>query len=982
MRPRARIGIGRGGAGRKRAGRGAVIVQSRHGTAAHVSSRDSVPDVTVPGHRNALALAEERPAVAPVTAGHGERIGHYLLERRLGRGGMGEVFLAWDERLERHVALKRIRGDRPMDPRRRARFRREARAIARLSHPVIVQIYDLVDTDDGEGIVMEYVEGTSLAKMLAGAGVRAPGGLDVGLAIALAAELADGLEQAHAKGILHRDLKAENVMVTTAGHAKLLDFGLAYRLAEAFGEARGADGAIEGALTESGVLIGTAHAMSPEQARGGALDHRSDLFALGGVLYAMLTGRPPFVGADLVDTLHRITSEPAAPVRALRPEVPEELSALVERLLAKDPAGRPANAQGVARHLDRLARAHGLAADTGRTGAIELAMPSEELAAMSTASAIQRAPAASVSRDDVPGAAASATSANARRETEGPARPAATAAASNVLPDALHDARISAALGAEPAPPQRPRRLIAGLIALAIGLAVALGLVARLAYQSRAAQARERDAHLQSERRRLQAEGLLATMLVDLRQRLAPLGKLAALDAITEQVATYLAADPPRARSDGELRDRATAQHQIAQVRLAQGKLAPALLAFRDALHDNELLAQRDPSNRERQFELGQGYFWVGFVLWQQNQLRPALGPFRAYLRVSEELVAHDPRNRGWMLELAYAHSNLGSIHRELGELAEARSALGAAAGLMETLRAQAPDDDALLLELAHVQAKLGDILVKQGELAAARPWFERYLEALRGLVARAPEDLQRLRFLGYAHSHLGNLQRWTGELDGALAHLRDDLAIAERLAARAPDDLSLVDELALRLNKVADLLLVRGERGPSRALLERERALVAVLLADDPARPQWRLAQARSALSFAALLEAQGELAPALARAHAAAVALQELVLQSPDVRTIAVWLPYAWWRLGRLHQRAGHEGEARAAWQQGLAQSEAMASLDELEPRLRDVRARLLLALGRGDEARPILEALDRLGYREPELMATRRERAPATK
>jgi tetratricopeptide (TPR) repeat protein len=954
------------------------------------SDNDSLgPEATVPGHRNAQPLGDERaatattppPAQAEPRAGP-EQIGHYVLERPLGRGGMGEVFLAWDARLERHVAFKRIRGDRAMDPQRRARFRREARAIARLSHPVIVQIYDLVDTDDGEGIVMEYVEGTSLARMLAGA--RA--GLDIGLAIALAAELADGLAQAHAKGILHRDLKAENVMVTTTGHAKLLDFGLAYRLAEARGEKRGAGGSSDALLTESGVLVGTAHAMSPEQARGGALDHRSDLFTLGGVIYAMLTGHPPFAGADLIDTLHRITSEPVVAVGERRAGVPAELGALVEQLLAKDPAARPSGAQEVARTLDRLARAHRPAVGAGRAGGAELALAADELAALSTASAIEGAPAPRSppggERRAAAAAAASAHAGNDAPEEEtgersgAPARlQAVTAAASNVV---AHGMASAAAATIAAAPPRQllPRWLAP---ALALCLALALGLVWRGAYQARDALARERAALAQSERRRQQAEALLPLLLVDLRQRLEPLGELAVLRTAGDRIAAYFAAAPERALSLGELGDRATALHQIAQVRLAQGELAPALAAFREALRHAEQLVQRDPGSSEGRFELGQRYFWVGFVLWQQKQLIPALEPLRAYLRLSEELVTRDPRNRSWMLELAYAHSNLGSLHRELGALPDARSALGAAAGLMETLRAQAPDDDALLLELAHVQAKLGDILVKQGELAAARPWFERYLEALHGLTARAPGDLQRLRFLGYAHSHLGNLQRWTGELDGALAHFRDDLAIAERLATHAPDDLALADELALRLNKVADLLLVRGERGQAKLLLERERALVAALLSRDPAHPPWRLAQARCELTFAALLEAQGAIAPALARAHAATVILQELVLQNPDVQSIAVWSPYAWWRLGRLQARAGNEEQARAAWQQGLAQSAVLARHND-EPRLRDVQARLALGLGRGDQARPLLEGLERIGYREPELMAMQRELAAA--
>src|SRR6476661_5507280 len=162
-----------------------------------------------------------------------ERIGAYRLVRRLGSGGMGEVFLAWDGRLERTVAAKRMRPDRDRGGARRERFRREARAAARLSHPNIVQIFDLVETGDeaGDWIVMEYVQGRSIADLL-----KESGPLPTGAAVDLARQVAEGLAAAHALGLVHRDLKAENVMVTPAGQAKVLDCGLARPLESGTGE--------------------------------------------------------------------------------------------------------------------------------------------------------------------------------------------------------------------------------------------------------------------------------------------------------------------------------------------------------------------------------------------------------------------------------------------------------------------------------------------------------------------------------------------------------------------------------------------------------------------------------------------------------------------------------------------------------------------------------------------------------------------------
>lgn len=265
-----------------------------------------------------------------------QAIGPYRIEARLGAGGMGEVFRAWDERLDRPVALKIVRPGAESGEVARERFRREARAAARLSHPAIVQIHDILSWEGGEAIVMELVEGEPLAQRLA----RGP--LPAGEAVRLGRDVARGLAAAHGRGILHRDLKAENVMVGPEGEAKILDFGLAKRLDT------------EASLTADGRVIGTIRAMSPEQARNLPLDPRSDLFALGTLLYEMLSGRSPFDGGSVLDILTRVCTHRQAPLCELDPRIPRELSDLVDRLLEKEPGRRPGSAAEVARALDAL----------------------------------------------------------------------------------------------------------------------------------------------------------------------------------------------------------------------------------------------------------------------------------------------------------------------------------------------------------------------------------------------------------------------------------------------------------------------------------------------------------------------------------------------------------------------------------------------------------------------------------------------------
>jgi serine/threonine-protein kinase len=266
-----------------------------------------------------------------------EKIGPYRIEGRLGAGGMGEVYRAWDERLERWVALKTVRAEAAGSAGARERFRREARSAAALSHAAIVQIYDILEWEDGDAIVMELVDGESLARRLA------RGRLGVREAVRLGREIAEGLAAAHAKGLIHRDLKPENVMVTPAGHAKILDFGLARRL----------DG--EGRLTRDSVVVGTFRSMSPEQARGLPLDPRSDLFSLGLLLYEMLTGASPFERPSTLETLTGICTLRQPPLRDFDPDVPELLSALVDHLLEKDRDRRPRSALEVAESLEGMA---------------------------------------------------------------------------------------------------------------------------------------------------------------------------------------------------------------------------------------------------------------------------------------------------------------------------------------------------------------------------------------------------------------------------------------------------------------------------------------------------------------------------------------------------------------------------------------------------------------------------------------------------
>src|SRR6185436_4316255 len=229
-------------------------------------------------------------------------IGPYRVIRPLGRGGMGEVFLAYDPRLDRQVAIKRIRPGSD-DPERRARFLREARVTAALSHPCIVQVFDFPSDEGADHIVMEYVPGTSLRDLLQ------QGPLPLYARLRIAAAVAEGLAYAHGRGVVHRDLKTENVLVTPDGEVKIADFGIARRHPAAAGDAT------DETLTQEGMVVGTRRVMSPEQACGEPPDSRSDLFSFGVLLYELFTGQSPFLADTPSGTVQRILTHRPKPLR-------------------------------------------------------------------------------------------------------------------------------------------------------------------------------------------------------------------------------------------------------------------------------------------------------------------------------------------------------------------------------------------------------------------------------------------------------------------------------------------------------------------------------------------------------------------------------------------------------------------------------------------------------------------------------------------
>ena len=283
----------------------------------------------------------------------GRTLSHYRVLARIGEGGMGVVYRAEDEKLQRAVALKVLPPERLADEERRLRFLREARAAAAVTHPNIAVVHEIDESDGVVFIAMELVEGKTLREVIGGKP------LPLREALRLGVEIAEGLAAAHHHRVVHRDLKPENVIVTPDGRVKILDFGLAKLLEDRpASDSGGASklATISDEMTQAGRVLGTASYMSPEQARGLPVDERSDLFSFGTVLYEMVTGASPFRGATSMDTLTAILREQPAPPVQVNPEVPAELERILGKCLEKEPGERYQDTRDLVvdlRHLKR-----------------------------------------------------------------------------------------------------------------------------------------------------------------------------------------------------------------------------------------------------------------------------------------------------------------------------------------------------------------------------------------------------------------------------------------------------------------------------------------------------------------------------------------------------------------------------------------------------------------------------------------------------
>ena len=835
----------------------------------------------------------------------GTTLGNIRIEGLLGAGGMGEVYLGFHLKLERRVAVKTIRPERRLSAAAKARLLREARVLSKLGHPGICQVYDLVETPEADFLVLELIEGKTLAELLA-----VPPDYDARLRIA--EQIAGVLAVAHEQQIVHRDVKPENVMVTRSGAVKMLDFGLARpvtraatprpgdfdsgklqvdavrgrrledRLTVVAGRpggtppgAHASSSSEEGRLTEVGSLVGTVLYMSPEQARGEEATTASDVYALGVMLQELFTRRPVYEAGSQGVLLARVANGESLPAEGLDPD----LSRLLESMKRLLPAERP-SAADVASRLRWI-------------------------------------------RDK----------------------------------------------------PQRQRRqrlqLLAAGAAVAV-LAVGLAVVSWLALDAR----RARD---EAEKRRQQAEGLIGFMLEDLRPKLENVGRLDLLDAVGDRALTYFAAVPEELLTDQELERRADAVRQLAKVRVDQGDPGAALTAARQSLRIAAALAARNPDQPRWQAQLAEARSMLGEVLFgQQISFPEALSLMQQGRDTYLRLVARYPDDLEWQKALAASHMNVGAVAEALGDLPAAIAAQRACIDLTRRLLARSPGDAKLQDDLATALSWQSTSLEQSGDLAGAVRAREENMALLEKLAARDPRNALTKSDLSVAHNYLAGLLIGRGDLAGAEAQQRASQTIGIELTRADPANATWRQNLAIGRSNLAFVLNESGRPAEALVVVNESIAALAALAVGDAENLDWQRGLAAAYGRRGRILTALGRLEEARRDLERAQSMFAPLLAKNPG-GIVALRMAEVRQGIGELEAKAGNATAAAAAWEEALR---TLPPLDKrADHRSVALRARLLLLLGRPQEAQPVLARFAAMGGRSASLAALASERGLAS-
>lgn len=792
----------------------------------------------------------------------GSTIGHIRIESRLGTGGMGEVYLGFDPRLERRVAIKTIRSEQRPTPQTKARFLREARLLSRLGHPSICQVYDLIETPDADFLVLEYVQGQTLRQ------IAARGQLTTGEKLRLAEKIVAALAAAHREKIVHRDLKADNVMVTPEGEVKVLDFGIARSLSEPEapppirhppplpepGEAPPPTASTTfptretatfwagggGDLTRHGVVVGTLQAMSPEQAAGGAVTEASDLYSFGILLQELLTGESAYEGEAEHEIVWNVLRAQTRPISGpdLDPDLDPDLARLIQDLQSLDPRRRPSAAETAERLrwvLDRPQR---------------LRRRRLRLAAAVTAFVMLLAVLAVVSWLAV-------EAERSRREAEHRRKQA-----EDLIGFMLGDLRTRL---------EEVNRL---------------DLLAAVGDRALAYFAGIPESQLTSEElaRRVEAIGQIGIVRRDQGDLPAALAALRRAEVLARDLV-----ERDRTNGKGQFQ-RHEIQQTIGQVLLEQGDVGSALRTWQANLDLARQELARHPGDRRWMNTVALSHHDVGTLLEFQGDLDGALRAYRQSLDLQRRLTrtdaTEDPEVQAQIANtLAFVSQSLERKGDLAGALTERRAYLE----IQEKAVAQRPQDPFLQQNVAVARGFLAGLLALRGDREAARELYTSGLRVVEELARNDPGNAGLQRWYGSFHGALGALETVGGHPDRALPSLRLACGTFRTLVAKDATNNDWRLQLGVCHMRMAEAL---ADGDPVRARDEARRS-VDILLpllvrdTDDPTRGH-----------IATALVVRGQREAALGdREEARAAWERALEVLAPCARPLTHWKILAPW-------------------------------------------------------------------------------------
>jgi serine/threonine-protein kinase len=921
----------------------AVFAQERKrradgGTTHGFTTNAAAEQATVTMTTRPTRAGAESGALEP--GAHVRYFGDYEIERELGRGGMGVVYKARQISLNRPVALKMIRAELLADPEELRRFQNEAEAVALLDHPHVVPVYEVGEHEGQKYFTMKLVPGGSLSAILERYSD------DPRAAARLVAEAADAVHHAHQRGILHRDLKPGNILVDDQGHAQVTDFGLAKRL----------EGDSE--LSHTGQILGTPAYMAPEQASGrrGAVTTVTDVYGLGTILYALVTGKAPFVGDSVADTLEQVRNQPPEPPTKLNAKVTRDLETICLKCLEKDPRRRYASAQAladdlrnwidsrpiVARRVGTMERARlwcrrrpaiaGLAAglllaivgggitstalwlrveqnyqaeQDARSHAqarYELAM--EAIAAFHTGVSedfLLKEPQFKDLRDRL---LRSASDFYERLETllERHSDFASRRALGHVR---FELASLTAKVGRVEDALAALRRVLAYQKSLASGAEADLDVLADLGYSHTGIG------------RLLNDTGEIEQAETTLREGVARLSPFAGSPSATER-----------------------ARHALAQCRMYLGRLLmiagrneEALSVLERARDEIESLA--GSGNRRSRYLTDQAFTFsfIGAALWQMGKTAESVEAHRESLKTRETLAATDPADPEFKRGLGLSHHNLGWTVSILGRVDEALASYRRAAEIQKGLADAEPAVTIYQYDLAFTYINLANLLSDSGRQGEA---LELYLAALpiqSTLAAGNPGSVDfRVSWAGTINN-IGNRHWDFGRRDEALSRYFDSKAEFERIVGANPHLSQPKYFLSIILVNIGKLLHHSGELDKALESHTAAREILDALTVAEPDNLFYPDGLAGAMTYESEALRALGRLDRAISGCNQAVEIREKLVQSKPDVPGFRGGLAYSLSCLGAARQATGEPAEAAALFRGAVELWEGVETLTYLD-------------------------------------------------